>query len=466
MHAPALPRNRAARGTRLAPSQVDSNSGRTVDRTITGVFWLLLYLMVVMVPVALMLTPPVPTGRGFWLELSVALGFVGLTQIGLQFILIARFRRVTAPYGIDIILRYHRQIAMVAVAAILLHPAIIMIDNPSRAKLLNPLGGNWASRMGLLSVLALVLTVALSVGRDRLRLNYEAWRMAHLLLGVLAVAAAQAHVSMAGLYTNTTLKHAVWVGMAALMVSVAVLLRVVKPLAQRRRAWRVRDVHEEPGDTYTLALEAAAHDGIRFDPGQFAWLKLGSPFTLDEHPFSFASSAQQTDRVAFGIKALGDFSGNVKRIPRGATVYLDGPHGAFSMDRYQAPGYVFIAGGIGITPFLSMLRTMADRGDARPVTLIYADRSLDELAYGDSLRDLAGRVQLDIVVVLENAPDGWEGERGLITNELLERHLPDDARHRMHMICGPPIMMDLVQDALLEHGVPQRHIQLERFALA
>jgi predicted ferric reductase len=437
-----------------------------VDRTISGVFWLLLYVVVVLVPVALMLIPPVPTGRGFWLELSVALGFVGLTQIGLQFMLIARFRRVTAPYGMDIILRYHRQIALVAVAAILLHPTIIMLDNPSRVKLLNPLGGSWASRLGLLSVLALVSTLVISLGRERIRLKYEYWRMAHLLLGVIAVGAAQAHVSMAGLYTNTLLKHGVWIGMAVAMLSVAVLLRVVKPLAQRRRRWRVADVQEEPGDTYTLTLDADAHDGMRFEPGQFAWLKLDSPFTLDEHPFSFSSSAERTDRIAFGIKALGDFSGSVGQIERGATVFLDGPHGAFSMDRYQAPGYIFIAGGIGITPLLSMLRTMADRADARPVTLIYADRSLDELAYGDTLRDLAGRIDLDIVVVLENAPDEWEGERGLITPELLERHLPDDARHRMHMICGPPIMMELVQEALRERGVPQRHIQLERFSLA
>jgi predicted ferric reductase len=113
-----------------------------MSRTIAGVFWIGLYLLVVLVPVFLLLIPPTPSGRGFWLEFSIALGFVGLTQIAIQFVLIARFRQVTAPYGIDIILHYHRQIALVAVGAILLHPAIIVIDNPSRLELLNPLGGN------------------------------------------------------------------------------------------------------------------------------------------------------------------------------------------------------------------------------------------------------------------------------------------------------------------------------------
>lgn len=437
-----------------------------MDRTISGVFWLLLYLAIVMVPIALMLVPPVPAGRGFWLELSIALGFVGLTQIGLQFLLIARFRRLTAPYGIDIILRYHRQIAVVAVAAILLHPVIIMIDEPSRLKLLNPLGGHWASRLGLLSVLALVVTVVVSLLRERWQLKYEYWRATHLALGILAIVAAQAHVSLTGLYTNTAWKQAVWIGMAAVMVGFVVVLRVVTPLRQRGRQWRVVELRPERGETYTLALEPDGHDGLTFMPGQFAWIKIAdSPFTIEEHPFSFASSAARTDRVEFGIKALGDFSAEVAHLDVGATVYLDGAHGAFSMDRYQAPGYVFLAGGIGITPFMSMLHTMADRADPRPVTLIYADRAWDDVAYRDELDRLRERLALDVVYVLEEPPADWDGEEGMVTEDLLERRLPQDDFERMYLICGPPPMMDAVHAALMERGVAQRHIQLERFAL-
>ncbi|MBR9989541.1 MAG: ferric reductase-like transmembrane domain-containing protein [Gemmatimonadetes bacterium] len=437
-----------------------------MDRTISGVFWLLLYSAIVMVPIALMLVPPVPAGRAFWLELGVALGFVGLTQIALQFVLIARFRRVTAPYGIDVVLHYHRQIAIVAVAAILLHPALIIIADPARLRLLNPLGGNWASRFGLLSVLALVATILMSLLRERFRLRYEYWRAAHLGLGVVAIVAAQTHVSLAGLYTNTAWKQAIWIGMAAVMVGLVVMLRVLNPILQRNRAWRVTEVREERGDTWSLSLAPVDHDGLRFAPGQFAWVKIAdTPFTIEEHPFSFTSSAERSDVVVFGIKELGDFSSRMSRVAVGATAFLDGPHGAFSMDRYQAPGYVFIAGGVGITPFLSMLKTMADRGDPRPVTLIYADRSWDAVAFRDELDVLRERVRLEITYVLEDPPEGWEGEEGMVTAEVLERSLPRDGYKRMYLLCGPPPMMDAVQSALLERGVPRRHIQLERFAL-
>jgi predicted ferric reductase len=437
-----------------------------VDRTIAGLFWLLLYLMIVLVPVFLMLVPPVPSGRPFWLEFSIALGFVGLTQIGLQFLLIARFKRVTAPYGIDIILRYHRQIAMVAVGAILLHPIIIVIDNPARLKLLNPLGGNWASRFALLSVAVLVATVVVSVFRERLRIDYELWRLTHIVLGVAAIVFAQLHASMAGLYINTAWKQAIWIVMAAFMVGLVVYLRLIKPLRQQAYSWQVAEVRPERGDTWTLALEPDGHEGFSFDPGQFAWIKLaGSAFTLEEHPFSFASSAERRDRIEFGIKALGDFTSSIGDVPAGTRAYVDGPHGAFTIDRYPAAGYVLFGGGVGITPFMSILQTMADRGDPRPVTLFYADKTWEDVAYREELERIGERIDLDVIYVLEEPPPDWDGASGYVTAELLDEKLPDDGFERDYMICGPPPMMEAVNEALLERGIPHARIQVERFDL-
>lgn len=438
-----------------------------VNRTIAGLFWIGLYLLVVLVPVFLMLVPPVPSGRGFWLELSVALGFVGLTQIAVQFILIARFKRLTAPYGIDVILQYHRQIALLAVGLILLHPAIIVIDNPSRSKLLNPFGGNWASRAAWVAVIALLLIVASSVFRERLKLDYERWRMSHLILGVTAIVFAQLHVSMAGLYTNTVWKQAIWVAMAVAMVGLAVYLRVVKPAWQRGSRWRVAGVRAERGDTHTLVLEPVGHEGLRFSPGQFAWIKLAhSPFTLEEHPFSFSSSAERTDRVEFGIKALGDFTSRIGEVPVGTGAFLDGPHGAFSIDRYAAVGYVMLAGGVGITPIMSFLRTMADRNDPRPVLLVYAEKQWDGTAYREQLEELSKQLDLEVVYVLEDPPDDWQGEKGMVTRDLLERRLPRERFFRSYFICGPEPMMVAVHAALLEMGVEEDRIQMEKFSLA
>ena len=426
-----------------------------------------MYLFVVLAPVLLMLVPPVPTGRSFWVELSVALGFVGLTQIGVQFVLIARFQPLTYPYGIDVVLKYHRQIALVALAFIVLHPVLILVEHPARLALLNPLGGTWASKAGLAAVAALVALVVTSVWRERLKIPYEAWRIAHTALGVAALVFAQVHVSLAGLYVNTLWKQVLWIASSALLVSLVVYLRLVTPWLQKRRPWRVVGVRAEGGATVDIDVEAVGHGGLSFEPGQFAWIKVGnSPYTIEEHPYSFASSAEKPAELSFGVSALGDFSERLQEIEEGTTVYLDGPHGAFSIDRAQAPGYVFVAGGVGITPMMSFLHTLADRGDPRPLLLLYSETAEGDLAYSEEIEALEKRLNLETVYVLEEPPDDWDGEAGRITGDLLERRLPKERFPRRVFVCGPPPMMAAVEEALLNHGVPQSHIHVEKFALA
>ena len=438
-----------------------------MSQALSGVVWIALYLLMVLAPIGLMLVPPVPTGRSFWVEMSVALGFVGLTQIGIQFVLIARFRPLTYPYGIDVILKYHRQIALVATGFILLHPALLLLEHPSRVALLNPFGGTYASKFGLAAVAVLVVLAVTALWRERLKIGYEVWRVTHTALGVAALVFAQVHVSLAGLYVNTLWKQALWIASSLLLVGLVVYLRLVKPWLQRRHAWRVVGVRDEGGGTFNLDVEAVGHEGLRFHPGQFAWIKVGSsPYTVDEHPYSFVSSAEDPTRLSFGIKGLGDFSSHVREVEEGTPVYIDGPHGAFSIDRAQAPGYVFIAGGVGITPMMSFLNTLADRGDPRPVLLIYSTNTEDELAYSEEIEALKERLDLETVFVLEQPPHDWAAEEGQVTSELLERRMPKERFIRRFFVCGPPPMMAAVEKALLEHGVPRAHIHLEKFALA
>ena len=132
-------------------------------------------------------------------------------------------------------------------------------------------------------------------------------------------------------------------------------------------------------------MQPDGHPGFRFSPGQFGWLTLwGSPFKITGHPFSFSSSAAAADgRVEMTIRNLGDFTSEIHKVPVGQRVYLDGPYGAFTIGN-PADMHVLIAGGVGITPMMSMIRTLADRGDKRPVILLYGvqDWEFDHLPRG------------------------------------------------------------------------------------
>jgi ferredoxin-NADP reductase len=137
----------------------------------------------------------------------------------------------------------------------------------------------------------------------------------------------------------------------------------------------------------------------------------------------------------------------------------------FSPDLEQGPGFVLIAGGIGITPLRSMCETLADRQDVRPVLLFYGGRDYESLTFREQLDALAARMNLKIVYVLERPCASWQGERGFITADLLRRYLPPQYRRFQYFVCGPPALMNAMERTLPAMGVPQELVHTERFDL-
>jgi len=99
--------------------------------------WIGVYIFIVLLPLLILLLHPAPSGREFWLDFSVALGFIGLAMMVLQFALTARIRTIEAAYGIDIILQFHRYTSIVAFLLILVHPIILFVNDPETLQLLN-----------------------------------------------------------------------------------------------------------------------------------------------------------------------------------------------------------------------------------------------------------------------------------------------------------------------------------------
>ncbi len=429
-----------------------------------GLFWVTYYGVVTISPLLVAQLGAVMPGQGFAIDFSVALGFIALTIMVLQFGLVGRFSQVSAPFGMDALIQYHRQIGYVALVFALVHPIILFVDEPSKLALLNLPHAPNRARFATASVVSLALLIATSVWRKRFRLSYEWWQLLHGLLAVLVVGFALAHVAGVAYYSTNAWQRGLWLLMAAGIVGDLLWVRVLKPLRHLRRPWEVREVIAEDGDACTLVLHPIGHAGFTFQPGQFAWLMVDqTPFTLSQHPFSISSSAEKEGEVSFTIKERGDFTSQIKNVKPGTRAYVDGPHGLFSSDNHEGFGFVFIGGGVGITPLMSMLRTMADRGDRRPCLLFYGSKDGDSITFGDELEALKNKLHLQVIHALEAADDDWQGERGFIDTALLTRHLPPRHERYQYFICGPPAMMDALEDGLPEMGVPDEHIITERF---
>ncbi len=434
---------------------------------ISGCFWIGLYLALVLAPLFLLIVGPAPAGSGFLWDLSAAVGFAAAAMIAVMFILTARFKRATAPFGIDIIYYFHRQIALVGFLFLLAHPLLLLAADPRLFFIMRSGVSPYHLVAGIAAFLAMAALMVSSLWRKQLGIHYDAWRLWHVGLAILAVVLSVVHIEGVGHYVGTPWKRGLWAAIALSSLLVVLFVRVIKPAQLLRRPYRVTEVIRERGDAWTLVLRPDGHDGVTFAAGQFAWLTLWhSPFALNEHPFSFAGSAENPGELRFTIKELGDFTRRIGTARVGQKAFVDAPYGAFSQERLPAPGYCFIAGGIGIAPIISMLRTLADRGDQRSLQLIYGYSSWDRLTLREDIEALKSRLNLEVVYVLQQAHPGWEGETGLISHELLASRLPADAAAREFFVCGPVPMIEAVEKGLYACRVPLSRIHSELFDMA
>lgn len=424
-------------------------------------------ILAVCAPFAVLLSAGGPPSGGPIWDFSMGLGFGALALAALQFALTGRLRWITHPFGADIVYLSHRYLSWGMLGLMLGHFALLYVFHQPALGVLNPLEARWELTAGRLALGCFLVLIVTSQFRKRLHLRHEYWRVLHLTLALLGMLAAIAHVLGVGNLTNTPEKQLLWLGATLGFMAVLVHTHVIRPWWMKRNSWRVVSNTPERGNVHTLELAPEGQALKRWKPGQFAWLKVErSPYSLVEHPFTISTAPEQGPNLAFSIKPLGDHTQDLIKTPVGARAYIDGPYGAFSVDRAaKAPGFVMIAGGVGITPLLSNLHALVARRDPRPVIVIYGSPTWEEASFREELKAMKQHLDLSLVHVIDAPSADWQGESGKIDRELLLRHLPADTRHWPHLLCGPGPMLDALRRDLADLGVPLRHIDYEIFEL-
>ena len=438
---------------------------------VRGIIWYGLYLFLILLPIGMAaVAAPARAAQSFLVEVAVGAGFIGFSLMALEFALITRFEAADAPFGEDSLQLFHNIMGTVALGFILAHPILLILSGYPAACWINPISScaNLSTQTAFLSVVILILLIGTSIWRKQLRIKYEPWRVFHGIFALVVIFSALVHIVIIGRYTSTFAMQVVWLIYSVLVLVLIVWYKIWTPLNNWERPWRVLENREERGSAHTLVLEPDGHKGFSFLPGQFSWIITGkTPFSLLQHPISMSSMAdiEPVGTVSFTIKSLGDWSGEkIPALKPGDKLWLDGPHGVFSMDREQAMGYVFIAGGVGITPLYSMLQTMLEREDVRPVLLFYGATDSESMTYREELTALAEQMDnLQVIPVFSEPEDGWGGDTGFIREEILKKYLPKQYKRFKYLICGPKPLMDAMEEALPSLGVPRTRVLSERF---
>jgi ferredoxin-NADP reductase len=222
-------------------------------------------------------------------------------------------------------------------------------------------------------------------------------------------------------------------------------------------------------DTFIFRLKPIENEILSFLPGQYTYLRnplFSSPF--EEHPFSFASSPLQKDYLEFCIKIRGDWTNEVTQLEVGAILEVSAPLGKFTL-RDNAPFLVFLVGGVGIPPIVSMLRYLRDSKLDTEVVLVYGNRTPDTINYKNTLRELQGKIDLKIVYVysdiedrsdLDNLSSELQGYTGFITPSIIEKEVNLEKKPVFYLI-GPTVFIEYIREELEKLQIQKDHIKYE-----
>ncbi len=360
-------------------------------------------------------------------------------------------------YGINRAYIDHHNIGAVAFCLLLFHPLFFAYDYflifAKNAALFFLPTANWAFDFGETALF--IMTVALII-TFYIKLKYQVWKFSHKFLGVSFTFAVFHAFFIGSDITENAYLEIYFLILGALAIASFLYRAVFGRYLVKRTDYTVQNTYTLPDSTIELEL-IPKEKGINFLPGQFIFIDLiDRNINREPHPFSISSASGSPLKIA--IKELGDYTNKIRDVKRGSLAKIEGPFGAFSFKNHTNKKQIWIAGGIGITPFMSMMRSLAKDDLNYNIVLYYSAKTGQAFAFADEIKQAAQKYK-------DLRPVFWAtDEKGFITAEKIIEELPD-AADRDVLICGPRAMMFALKTQFLKAGFKKPQIHIEEFKL-
>ena len=231
---------------------------------------------------------------------------------------------------------------------------------------------------------------------------------------------------------------------------------------------RIKEKTEVAKGTLKVVFDLLGEE-VDFVPGQYFWVELPDRGHNDERGLRRHISVvtSPNERGVLGLTTrLRDsaFKRTLVELEVGDEVDVEEPKGDFRLPDDTSKEYVFIAGGIGITVFRSMLRYIAEEKLPYRVTLVYSNRDRESTAFLDEMQALEGEIDGFRLILTMTDDPAWEGDTRRIDAEFLQEQLAGDLNVYTYLVAGPPDMVTSVADSIEAAGVPEEQVMRSRFA--
>lgn len=397
-------------------------------------------------------------------NILIALGRIGglLAEyfILVQLVLVGRIRFIEQVFGFDKLNIIHRRLGYTIGATILLHPLLItwgyaLGSNQSFVAQFYTFLLSWEDVFfAFLGLVIILIIVTISIAIIRRKLKYETWYFSHLFI-YLAIALAFSHqIATGDINGGGILTY--WYILNFTIFGLVLVYRVLRPLyITYTHRFYLEKIVRETDTVHSFYINGNKMEEYSFQPGQYMHITFLAPRFWYSHPFSF-SQAPNGEHLRLSIKSSGDFTSTIHTVPAGTRVIIDGPFGVFTEKKAQKEKFLFIAGGIGITPIRSLIESLSKKG--RDMILLYGNKTEKDIAFKKELENF----KVTMHHVLSDTTN-TQFERGFIDQEKIMRLAPDFMEREIY-VCGPPVMMKGIVKTLLSMGVPRAQLHYEKFS--
>lgn len=406
--------------------------------------------------------------------LGQALGLVGMAMFALNLVLAARLKWLEDIFGgMNKIYIAHHILGGTAFILLLLHPLFLIaryltadgialkntlityVANPACFADFSLLSPDCSTLFGTTGLLLMIVFLVITFF---VKLPYPTWKLTHKFLGA-AFFFASLHVLT--IASDVTTVNALKYYMFALVAAgfLAVLYRTVLGFVVVPRMTYIIDEVKVVNETVSEIVMHPKDEKkcIRYTPGQFIFIGFPDIRGLGEvHPFSLSSQPEGVC-ISIGVKALGDYTRRLRELRSGMRAVIEGPFGRTSYAYYPRKSQIWIAGGIGITPFLGMARSLK-QGDGYKVDLYYSVVERSEAAFLGELEQLSAQnPNLRLI-------SWFSKERSFLTADAIVKE-SGGVLGKEIFLCGPPPMMKALKAQFGKWKVPVANIHSEEFSI-
>lgn len=384
------------------------------------------------------------------------IALIGAQLLFIQPLLAARLPFIERLVGLDKLMRFHKWVGITAFGLIFTHGSIMVYYFRDSLSFIftQPFYLLGLITLGLISIIVLLTAL-----RPRIKLPYHWWKRIHQFI-YLGLVTGFIHSFFIGTDLSAGWLRYYWIILGSAMVIAFSYRRIIIPVLAKPYAVKQHQVIAQNVHHTTLAGKP-----FSYWPGQFIMIQFKTDgITKEWHPFTISSAPSDPD-LTVSMKESGDWTATLGKLVVGAPAKIEGPYGKFSY-HYLPPddfGYVFIAGGIGITPLRSMIRELCYEQSNRPITLLYNARALTDFAFQNEFNILAQQ-HANLKVVYITSQEKSTVRFGRIDATCLREEIKNLAQQH-YFVCGPKPMMTAVRNTLHTLGVAKSHIHFEEFSL-